>query len=155
MNKTIYKRFNLELVEENSEEYKSIKINNKKITSTKIAAEINKVFKLNKKPEEHMILLCLDNKNYINGIFEVSHGDVSNTSAPIPNILKRALLVNSSKIIVSHNHPSGNLKPSKEDIHFTNKLNEAADLLGIKLLDHIIIGKNDDYSSILDDEDGD
>ena len=152
MNKTIYKRFNLELVEENSEKYESIKINNKNIISTKIAAEINKVFKLNKKPEEHMILLCLDNNHYINAIFEVSHGDVASTSAPIANILKRALLVNSNRIIISHNHPSGNLEPSNEDIHFTKKLRNAAELLGIKLLDHIIIGRNNEYSSIVDDD---
>lgn len=154
MNKTIYKRFNIELVEEGQEQYESIKIKNTKITSTQIATQVNKIFRLNRKPEEYLILLCLNTKNYINGIFEVSHGNDMTTTAPIANILKRALLVNSNKIIICHNHPSGDLTPSQSDYIFTDHLYDAAELIGIKLLDHIIIGNNDDYNSILGKKEG-
>lgn len=149
MNKTIYKRFNIELVAESQEKYESIKINDKQVISTEIAAQVNKIFRLNRKPEEYLILLCLNAKNYINGIFEVTHGNDMTTTAPIANILKRALLVNSNKIIICHNHPSGDLTPSQSDYIFTDHLYDAAELIGIKLLDHIIIGNNNDYSSIL------
>lgn len=149
MNKTIYKRFNIELVEESQEQYESIEIKDTKVASTEIAAQVNKIFRLNRKPEEYLILLCLNTKNYINGIFEISHGNDMSTAAPVANILKRALLTNSNKIIICHNHPSGNLTPSKADSQLTDRLHAAASLIGIQLLDHIIIGNNNDYKSIL------
>lgn len=154
MEKTIYKRFNIELVEEGQEQYESIEISDKVITSTIVATEVNKIFRLNRKPEEYLILLCLNAKNYINGIFEVSHGNDMSTAAPVANILKRALLVNSSKIIICHNHPSGNLTPSKADYQFTDQLFDAAALIGIQLLDHIIIGNNNECNSILNEKVG-
>ena len=140
MNKTLYKRYTLELVEENKDTYTSIQIKDKKVASILVATEINKIFKLNRKPEEFLILLCLNSKNYINGVFEISHGDIDNVTTSISNILKRALLVNSNKIIICHNHPSGDISPSKADYNFTDRLFDAADLIGIHLLDHIIIG---------------
>ncbi len=149
MDKTIYKRFNIELVAENQEQYESIEIKNKKVNSTIVAAEVNKIFKLDKRPEEYLILLCLNTKNYINGIFEVSHGNDNSVYSSISNILKRALLVNSNKIIICHNHPSGNIEPSQEDYKFTDRLYDAADLIGIQLLDHIIIGNNNECNSLL------
>ena len=60
MNKTIYKRFNIELVEESQEQYESIEIKDTKVASTEIAAQVNKIFRLNRKPEEYLILLCLN-----------------------------------------------------------------------------------------------
>lgn len=55
--------------------------------------------------------------------------------------MRCAILRGSNKLIVAHNHPSGDSKPSKVDIEFTNKLNMVSKLLGIELLDHIIIGE--------------
>lgn len=153
MNKTIYKRYNLELVEENKNMYDSVLvqyIENKKVSSPAVVNEINKIFKLNKKAEEYLILICLDSKNHINGMFEVSHGGVNSTMCKISNILKRALLTNSNKIIISHNHPSGDTAPSKVDYVFTDKLYDAAKLVGIELLDHIIISRNGFVSLLLE-----
>lgn len=158
MCEAFYKKYNIELVEESEEKYTSVQLNdlkNKRILSTIIAKEVNNIFKLNKKAEEYMILLCLDTKNYINGIFEISHGGTNCTDCVISNILKRALLVNSDKIIVCHNHPSGNLKPSQYDYSCTKRLDEATKIIGIQLLDHIIIGRNDKYVSILNLKEGD
>ena len=70
--------------------------------------------------------------------------------ADIHIILKNALLNSASRLIVAHNHPSGNLKPSREDIAMTEKLKEAAALMDIKLLDHLVIGDNN-YCSMADE----
>lgn len=79
----------------------------------------------------------------------IGKGGLSSTVADIRIILKSALLQSASRIIVAHNHPSGNLKPSSEDIAMTEKLKKAATLMDIKLLDHLIIGDNN-YSSMAD-----
>ena len=63
-------------------------------------------------------------------------------------VFKRALLQNANSIILLHNHPSGDPKPSKEDVDITNRLIESGDLLGIRVLDHIIIGDENNYISL-------
>ena len=153
MNKKLYNRYNLELVAENDEDYNSIQIKNKQVSSPIIVNEVNKIFKLNKKAEEYVILICLDSKNYINSIFEISHGGIDAANIQISNILKRALLSNSPKIILCHNHPSGDVSPSKKDYILTDQLYDASETVGIKLLDHIIIGHNK-YKSLLLDRKG-
>lgn len=153
MTRTIYKRYTLELVEESSQKYISIQIKNKQVSSPVIVNEVNKIFKLNKKAEEYVILICLDSKNYINSIFEISHGGIDSANIEISNILKRALLSNSPKIILCHNHPSGDVSPSKKDYILTDQLYDASETVGIKLLDHIIIGHNK-YKSLLLDRKG-
>lgn len=72
----------------------------------------------------------------------VSSGGLSSTIADIRMILKSALMCNSSKIIVAHNHPSGNRTPSASDKKLTSKLREAAKMMDIELIDHIIIARN-------------
>ncbi|RYZ55176.1 MAG: JAB domain-containing protein [Sphingobacteriales bacterium] len=69
----------------------------------------------------------------------ISSGGITGTVADIRIILKNALLYNSNQLIVSHNHPSGNLQPSQADKELTRKLREAAALMDIKLLDHLIV----------------
>ncbi len=153
MNKKLYNRYNLELVAENDEDYNSIQIKNKQVSSPIIVNEINRIFKLDRKAEEYVILICLDSKNYINSIFEISHGGIASANLDISNILKRALLSNSPKIILCHNHPSGDVSPSKKDYILTDQLYDASETVGIKLLDHIIIGHNK-YKSLLLDRKG-
>ena len=153
MNKKLYNRYNLELVAENDEDYNSIQIKNKQVSSPIIVNEINRIFKLDRKAEEYVILICLDSKNYINSIFEISHGGIASANLDISNILKRALLSNSPKIILCHNHPSGDVSPSKKDYILTDQLFDASETVGIKLLDHIIIGHNK-YKSLLLDRKG-
>jgi len=80
----------------------------------------------------------------------IGKGGLTGTVADIRIILKNALLLSAARLIVSHNHPSGNLKPSREDIAMTAKLKEAATLMDIKLLDHIIVGNNN-YCSMADE----
>jgi DNA repair protein RadC len=61
--------------------------------------------------------------------------------------MKSAILSNAASIIVGHNHPSGNTKPSKEDIEVSKRLVEAGHILGIGVLDHLIVG-SDEYTSL-------
>ena len=64
------------------------------------------------------------------------------------SLFSRAMLCNANSIIVAHNHPSGVVKPSGEDINLTRRIKEAGEILDIKLQDHIIIGEDDYYSFI-------
>lgn len=71
---------------------------------------------------------------------------ISQVEVDIRSIFKKALLHNASAIIIGHNHPSDNLKPSQEDIKLTNRIKNAGSLMNIKLFDHIIIGIDNYYS---------
>ena len=90
--------------------------------------------------EEVFMILCLNTKNKVVGVFEVSRGTISSSMVHPREVFKRALLCNATSIILAHNHPSGDPTPSREDIEMTKRLAEAGELLGVKVLDHIIIG---------------
>ena len=79
----------------------------------------------------------------------ISSGGLTGTVADIRIILKNALLYNSNKLIIAHNHPSGNKQPSEEDKKLTKKLKEAAEWMDIKLLDHLIVAGTN-YLSMAD-----
>ena len=99
--------------------------------------------------EEFWILL-LNRSNKIIDKSRISQGGIAGTVIDIRIILKKAVEKLASSIILCHNHPSGNRDPSKADINITRKLKEAAELMDIKLLDHIIIADNS-YFSFLDE----
>ena len=111
------------------------------ITSPSDAAEIAiKYLKLNQNPEEHMAMLCLNTKNRVIGVFEISRGTVNSSVVGIREIFQKALLANAVHILLMHNHPSGDATPSREDIAITEKLMEAGEIVGVKVLDHLVIG---------------
>ena len=94
-----------------------------------------------------MVLLTLDVKNVVTSISTVSIGSI-NTSVVHPReVFKTAILSNAASIILAHNHPSGDVTPSKQDINITHRINECGKILGIDLLDHLIIG-DDTYTSL-------
>ncbi len=99
--------------------------------------------------EEFWILL-LNKANKIIGKFCVSEGGISGTVADPAKIFKKAIEYNASGIILCHNHPSGNLKPSEADINLTKKMKEGGKFLDISVLDHIIIG-DEKYLSFADE----
>ena len=76
----------------------------------------------------------------------LSRGTLTSTSIDNRTVIKRALMNNAAGIILLHNHPSGNPRPSIQDIQFTNGLKRACDLMDVRLLDHVIIG-NDSFFS--------
>jgi DNA repair protein RadC len=91
-------------------------------------------------------VLFLNRANRINHFEIVSEGGITGTVADPRIILKKALQQNAVSIIVCHNHPSGNLRPSRADELLTQKLKEAALLLDITMLDHIIVSDQGYYS---------
>lgn len=93
-------------------------------------------------------ILILNNKNIVIKILDVAIGSGNFSNLNIRYILSETIKINAPKIILVHNHPSGDPTPSRADFMVTKKLKEAADILNIELLDHIIIG-NMQYKSIL------
>lgn len=100
------------------------------------------------KKQEIIKTLVLNSKNIILKIKDVAIGDTRTASVSIKQLLSENIKMQAPKIIIVHNHPSGDPTPSKDDLIFTNKVNEACNILGIKLLDHVVIGNNR-YESIM------
>lgn len=90
--------------------------------------------------EEYLYMLCLNTKNVITSVFELSHGNVNSSVFSVREIFQKALLANAVAVIFIHNHPSGDHQPSREDVQVTKRAVDAGDILGVKVLDHIIIG---------------
>ena len=95
---------------------------------------------------EKLISLMLNTKNVVIGIDVVSVGSLSASIAHPREIFKSAILKNAAAIILVHNHPSGDPSPSGDDIHLTERISKAGEILGIKLLDHVILGELGSYS---------
>lgn len=96
---------------------------------------------------EHLAVVMLNGKNMIIGISTVSIGTLNQTLSHPREVFKPAILCNAAGVVLSHNHPSGDPQPSTEDRIMTAKMEEAGELLGIKVLDHIIMGEGTDHFS--------
>lgn len=96
--------------------------------------------------QEEFKVLLLNRSNHVLGIYSLSKGGVSGTVVDAKLLFSVALKCNASSIIIVHNHPSGNLKPSTTDKKITNKIKKAGQYLDIVLLDHLIISKDGYYS---------
>lgn len=111
--------------------------------------QVYETFKfLRNETKEYFFALHLDGKNRIICIDMVSLGSLNQSIVHPREVFKSALLSSSAGIILLHNHPSGEPTPSREDIEITRRLKEAGELLGIRVLDHIIIGET--YISFLE-----
>lgn len=98
--------------------------------------------------KEFFSVILLDIKNKPIHNVEISKGSINASVVDPKEIIKEATLRSASSIILVHNHPSGEAEPSFEDIELTNRIIQACNFVGIKVLDHIIIGKNEeDYLS--------
>ena len=89
---------------------------------------------------EQFIIACLNTKNEPTNISVVSVGSLNKAIVHPREVFKTAILSNAASVMAFHNHPSGETTPSQQDIQLTNRLYEVGELLGIKLLDHLIIG---------------
>lgn len=96
--------------------------------------------------QEHFLVLYLDQSFHELGVECISHGGTTNVIADPRVIFKRALDLGATCIVLGHNHPSGNPRPSKDDRMLTQKIDAAGKLLDIAVIDHIIIGKERYYS---------
>ena len=113
-------------------------LNKTKIESSKDVFQLFHA-KLAHVPHEEFWVLFLNRSNKIIDQLRISQGGISGTVADIRIIMKQALEKLASSIMIIHNHPSGNNKPSKSDIEITNKLKEAGKTMDINVLDHLII----------------
>ena len=95
--------------------------------------------------------LLLNNANKVKGIFEVSAGGITGTLVDIRILFAVILKSLSCAVILAHNHPSGTLKPSEADKRLTQKVIRAAELLDVKVLDHLILTPDGDYLSFADE----
>lgn len=116
-----------------------------KITSSKAVFDIMQPI-IGELPHEEFWVLYLNNSNKVIYKSQISKGGITGTVADTRIIFKMALEQNATSIILSHNHPSGNLTPSDADIQITKKLKLAANQLEIKILDHIIITEKGYFS---------
>jgi len=102
--------------------------------------------KLKDKKEEHFYVLMLNNKNYIMGERLISKGTIDKTLIHPRELFREAIKNSISKIILVHNHPDGDQMPSLNDLEITEELVKAGKLIGIRVLDHVIIGRNGKWS---------
>ena len=101
--------------------------------------------------KESFFVMFLNQRNRVLGVYPLSTGGVTGTIADPRLIFSVALKINAAGIILSHNHPSGNLSPSKADKDLTDKIKEGGKLLDVKLLDHIIVTPENSYYSFADE----
>lgn len=97
---------------------------------------------------EHFVVLHLDGRHRLIAKETVSIGSLNQSIVHPREVFKAAVLNNSAAVIFVHNHPSGDPAPSREDTAITGRLKDAAGILGIKVLDHIIFGQNRYYSML-------
>ncbi|WP_228443047.1 JAB domain-containing protein [Chryseobacterium nematophagum] len=96
--------------------------------------------------QEEAKIILLNGRNDVLGVYDLAKGGISSAIVDVRVIMSIALKCNATNLILVHNHPSGDLKPSKADEKITYQIKEAAELLHIRLLDHLIISKYDYYS---------
>ncbi|KAF2508713.1 JAB domain-containing protein [Flavobacterium zhairuonense] len=99
---------------------------------------------------EQFKILLLNQSNKVLGMYEVSSGGIAGTSVDLRLIFAAAIKANAVSLIMIHNHPSGQVKPSDADKQITNKVKEAGRIMDITLLDHLIITP-ETYYSFIDD----
>lgn len=99
-------------------------------------------YRFRDRKKEYFLILLLDGKNRIIREEQVSEGSLNQSIVHPREVFKPAVKESAAAVILIHNHPSGDPSPSREDREITRRLKEGGDLLGIRVLDHIIIGDN-------------
>jgi len=123
---------------------------NKENIKIKDAKDVAKLLMNELKYEKREVVkvILLNSKNIVLKIKDISYGGTNFAMIEPKEILAEAIKLQAPRIILVHNHPSGDVVPSKADFNITDRIYEAAEIIGIQLLDHIIIGNNK-YESIL------
>ena len=96
--------------------------------------------------KENFKVLYLNQASQVVGCFTLSQGGITATCVDVRNVMQGALLTNAVAMILAHNHPSGNTRPSRDDDKITNQLVKAGELLNIRVIDHIIFTREGFYS---------
>ena len=119
-----------------------------KASAPERVAEFLRNIGLASEEQEHLVALTLDAKNKITGYYTISIGTADNAVCHFRDLFRKAILLNSLGIILCHQHPSGECEPSGDDIRLTQGARQAGEILGIKLLDHIIVSDTGYYSFV-------
>ncbi|QIG90671.1 JAB domain-containing protein [Chryseobacterium sp. POL2] len=132
--------------------YKSNKIGNSKVTTSNDAVKIIRQFwnENTIEMQEEVKVILLNNSSCVLGFYNLSKGGITSSLVDIRLVLSVALKCLATGIILVHNHPGGNLKPSSADLNIVKKLKESCKLMDIALLDSIIITK-ENYMSFADE----
>ena len=101
--------------------------------------------------QESFWLILLDGRNKVAGITLISLGSLTAALVHPREVFKPAIAGSAAALVLLHNHPSGDPSPSAEDIALTRRLSEVGELVGIKVLDHLVIGEGGSYRSLADD----
>lgn len=104
-------------------------------------AEFLRAIGLASQEQEHLVALIMNTKNMVVGYYAVVIGLVDTANMHSRELYRQAIVLNATGLIMSHNHPSGHVEPSADDIRMTSHMKEAGDIIGIKLLDHVIVSE--------------
>ena len=127
-------------------------VNSKAASPENVAAVLTSAFRLDKAIKEKVFAVVIDTKMNVNGIHEISSGCLDSSQVHPREIMQAVLSTpRCAAFILAHNHPSGDPAPSRDDNAVTERINNAAELLGIRMLDHIIVGDNGRYYSYKSD----
>lgn len=136
----------LQATREMTKRYLAQKMEKNEVIDNPIMATMYFQALLENDEREVFVVLFLDNQHRLIRSEKMFSGTINQTAVYPREIIKACLKYNAASIIVAHNHPSGDCKPSQADRSFTEKLRKACELVDIKLLDHIIVGKGDFFS---------
>jgi len=98
--------------------------------------------------QERFCVVYLDNRSRVKYIEEIARGSLNSVGVDLKALFRGVILKEASSIVLAHNHPSGDHTPSDDDVHLTMKIMQAAELLDVKVLDHLVI-VDDGYCSIV------
>jgi len=118
-------------------------------TSEKVVNFTKNIFRIHKETEEYVYEICFSTTMKPIAVFEISHGSINQSILTPREFFQKALITGAANVIAVHNHPSGDSTPSRQDIMISKRLEEAGEMIGIRLSDFIIIG--DDYCSFRKD----
>ena len=130
------------LVKDRSVKYPAETANN----AEAVKGIVCKLFRADRLPSESIWMLCTNTKLGAVAAFEVGAGGTGSCVVDVASIARNALLTGAAGVVLAHNHPSGDVSPSGEDIDATKRVGKALKMLDIRLLDHVIIGASGLYS---------
>lgn len=136
-------KYRVQLVREEKTEYRDGALQSPKA----VAEAMNAIFNMDAQPMEIFTMIALDIKKKPVGCFLISQGSLDATVVHPREVFQRALMVNAHSIIIAHNHPSGEVTPSYNDVNLTRRLKDAGKIMDIELIDHLIIGENGKFYS--------
>ncbi len=92
--------------------------------------------------QEHLYVVAINVRNEVLALVLVGKGSVSSVEAHPRDVFRAAIKANAAGILLAHNHPSGNPRPSREDLELTERFRRAGELLGIPLVDHVVVTRS-------------